>query len=743
MSRARQLPALVLGALPLVVAPGCARKAPVPGPNTPVSLPNSWCPAGQVTPIFFGALATTIASRSQQSVFISGYSSPHDGGEGRFDWNPTSVANPDNGTVVQVSGVTTGRWHRVTDAHVFDVRHFGATGNGSRNDTVAIGYAAAAFSSAISTGGASELYFPGGTYAITPPLTFAGVIGGVIRGDGEGITTITTDSTYDFTGAEGVIVRKNCQKLTIESMTITEHDYSAAISGGGISAGATSVTFGAGAPVVAGKRVTLAKANGAAAEIISVVNVAGSVATFATPTLYSYTTSDYILTGALAGITDYTDGAAINTNNRVRRVTVGSASLTQFGAGFATDCLGGGPTYVTSPVTRGAGRTVSVHDASQIVPGLGMRFWSNPSTPSDRVTVQSVNYLANVVTMTATIPDSFAPGALLVSNADANNDEHIYEQATALNNMQAGWLIIGWNSDDLKMMNCISEDGYATVSARTGGNFNWSFGVVDSLGVDFEYGGVMTHRTKIIGAVTEAASKLLVTHSVDKTQNMTIQFDHYDKLGSVASGDMIEVTGSGTHLDFHSCNLAAGASAGLTATLTDTTAGTLTLTGRCETGLGTLTLTGFQLDDYGTTWTTPPTPAGPTEILTNSHVQSYAAVYGRGPVSRVSRQATVLSNGTNADIPTQGDAVLIATGPTAGYSLDGFTYGANGQTIRVLLKVNQAVTVRNNSNSEATAANRILTPTGADMTMPAPGRSGYVYAQFLYDGPAARWRFLP
>ena len=48
-------------------------------------------------------------------VFVRGYTSPDDGGQGAFYWEQSSTADDDGGvTTVQTVGVAQGRWLRLT-----------------------------------------------------------------------------------------------------------------------------------------------------------------------------------------------------------------------------------------------------------------------------------------------------------------------------------------------------------------------------------------------------------------------------------------------------------------------------------------------------------------------------------------------------------------------------------------------------------------------------------------------------
>lgn len=108
-----------------------------------------------------------------------------------------------SGTPVTATGSTTGRILPDRFADIYNVKDFGAKGDGSTNDTTAI---QAAFTAAFGnylTGGkgqgsyaAKKVYFPPGNYKTTSPLYIVGVLGVTIEG---------TDAiiTYAGTGTEG------------------------------------------------------------------------------------------------------------------------------------------------------------------------------------------------------------------------------------------------------------------------------------------------------------------------------------------------------------------------------------------------------------------------------------------------------------------------------------------------------------------------------------------------------------
>ncbi len=71
------------------------------------------------------------------NVEVLGYYTSGDGGGGEFYWNSTSTATDNGGTVIQVTGVSTGRWIRIINGNIY-VKWFGAKGDGVTDDSSAI-----------------------------------------------------------------------------------------------------------------------------------------------------------------------------------------------------------------------------------------------------------------------------------------------------------------------------------------------------------------------------------------------------------------------------------------------------------------------------------------------------------------------------------------------------------------------------------------------------------------------------
>src|SRR4030042_1236477 len=102
------------------------------------------------------------------------------------------------------------------------------------------------------------------------------------------------------------------------------------------------------------------------------------------------------------------------------------------------------------------------------------------------------------------------------------------------------------------------------------------------------------------------------------------------------------------------------------------------------------------------------------------------------------RDSLVLVNGLNSDISIPANAYIVAAGPTAAFSLGGFSAGSNGRIIIIHNNVAYTMTIVN-EDASSTAANRINTLTGANVVLSADSKSA---ATFVYDSTASRWTLL-
>ena len=130
---------------------------------------------------------------------------------------------------------------------------------------------------------------------------------------------------------------------------------------------------------------------------------------------------------------------------------------------------------------------------------------------------------------------------------------------------------------------------------------------------------------------------------------------------------------------------------------------------------------------------------GTTTIITPGTITT---IFGSAPgtngvdASIYSTTTMPLVNGVNNHNVPVVSPVANITGHSASASITGFSGGVDGMRITLVNAVAQDVVFVNQSASSS-AANRIVTATGADVTMTAAGR-----AELLYDGTAARWNLL-
>lgn len=121
---------------------------------------------GSVSNIATLRTITGVGIANNQTIILDGYYSSGDGGGGPFFWNSSSTATDDGGTIIQPTGIPTGRWIRIYDGLRASVKWFGAKGDGVTDDTTSIQNTITLFST---TGGI--VVVPYGTYIISSPLT--------------------------------------------------------------------------------------------------------------------------------------------------------------------------------------------------------------------------------------------------------------------------------------------------------------------------------------------------------------------------------------------------------------------------------------------------------------------------------------------------------------------------------------------------------------------------------------------
>lgn len=143
--------------------------------------------------------AETVTPVTGSSVMLLGHTAIGDGGGGVFYWDSTSTATDDSGTIIKLTTVTTGRYMRLIEGVYVTPKMFGAIGNGTTDDTIAM---TKAIASAVSK--KLVLYITPGTYKITSTLAITNPI--TILGDQEQsiiAPNFTTGDVITVTGVAG------------------------------------------------------------------------------------------------------------------------------------------------------------------------------------------------------------------------------------------------------------------------------------------------------------------------------------------------------------------------------------------------------------------------------------------------------------------------------------------------------------------------------------------------------------
>lgn len=137
---------------------------------------------------------------------------------------------------------------------------------------------------------------------------------------------------------------------------------------------------------------------------------------------------------------------------------------------------------------------------------------------------------------------------------------------------------------------------------------------------------------------------------------------------------------------------------------------------------------------------TPPTTLNMTNLVAVYNAATNAidiTAPAAGPV--VGQNAITLTNGLNSNVATSNQPTIRLTGPSAAFSVGGFSQTSGspsaGQTLFVVNTTTQPMTLVQEDVS-STAANRITTQSGANVTL-FPGRQSS--ATFVYDGTTSRW----
>jgi len=122
-------------------------------------------------------------------------------------------------------------------------------------------------------------------------------------------------------------------------------------------------------------------------------------------------------------------------------------------------------------------------------------------------------------------------------------------------------------------------------------------------------------------------------------------------------------------------------------------------------------------------------------VTTNATLRGTNIVNGR--VDFTSRANTALANGNNAGVVLGTNVYVRLSGNTASATICGISAGQDGSWhIAEFANPVNSLIIADNSGTDPTAANRIRTGTGADVTF----TNNPVVLQFIYNASDARWK---
>lgn len=132
----------------------------------------------------------------------------------------------------------------------------------------------------------------------------------------------------------------------------------------------------------------------------------------------------------------------------------------------------------------------------------------------------------------------------------------------------------------------------------------------------------------------------------------------------------------------------------------------------------------------------PPAPLSGATITNLSHAgfESYPAnsdiAFTRFPIAS-------LTIGNNAAVPVGTNVFVEVSGPGGAFTINGIANGRDGKMIVIVNQTGFDMTVAHQSGTDPTAANRIISMTGADRATTGNGS-----ATLIYSGAASRWLLI-
>lgn len=139
---------------------------------------------------------------SNINVEVLGYYTSGDGGGGSFYWDNISTETDNGGTIIQVTGLTTGRWKRIYDNEI-NVKWFGAKGNGITDDSASL----IKVSSIISDN--TIVLLPNGNYLVSYI--------------GTSFSSVNGNSIFTVSDVENVKIIGDSATITINNHNISTH----------------------------------------------------------------------------------------------------------------------------------------------------------------------------------------------------------------------------------------------------------------------------------------------------------------------------------------------------------------------------------------------------------------------------------------------------------------------------------------------------------------------------------------
>lgn len=183
-----------------------------------------------------------------------------------------------------------------------------------------------------------------------------------------------------------------------------------------------------------------------------------------------------------------------------------------------------------------------------------------------------------------------------------------------------------------------------------------------------------------------------------------------------------------------------------------TWSGSMVVTGAVYASSLVLTNGGLIGDLSGGTNISAPQLVGivPDLSLTNrtlTNFSAYAATYqstntylANSDIAFTRNAVASLANGNNAAVPVGTNVFIEVSGPTGAFTINGINAAnaqRDGKIIYIVNQTGQNMTIAHQSGTDPTAANRIITMTGADRTTTGNGA-----ATLIYSASASRWLLI-